>query len=341
MADLTRDQWVKEQLDARGMADTKTNRTTLNKQYDKIYLGGARNDWRTYFKQQFPQFANMMDGAAGETEARAIFGDLIDLFIDVATNPDSYDLTSTAGQAAFKVKVQGTQYAQKTTENRAKWDAMDPVEKTQMLKDKSSELRAVYAGLGLTVTELDNLALQALRDGRNQVELKYLAFSKLADRPNGTLAETKEYMDLAAQLKAYDYEYSDTQIRAALTGDTLDGVPQSAELLLNKARYGAQQKYGAFSDLFKQGFTVSDVFEPYQQTAARLLERSTADISLKNDLFKRALTHKNADGSALSITDWAAMIKNDDQYGWRYTNNANQVVNSVASTIEKAFGLYK
>jgi hypothetical protein len=341
MADLTRDQWVKEQLAARGMADTKSNRTTLGKQYDKIYIGGSRTDWRTYFKQQFPQFANMLDGGAGEAEARSIFGDLIDLFIDVANNPDSYDLTSTAGKEAFKVKVQGTQYAQKTTENRAKWDAMDAIEKKEMLKNKASELRANYAGLGLTVMELDNLALQALRDGRNEVELKYLAFSKLADRPGGTLAETKEYMDLVAQLRAYDYDYNDNQVRAALTGDIMDGVPQSAELLLNKARYGAQQKYSAFSDLFKQGFTVTDVFEPYQQIASRLLERPVSDISIKNEMFRYALEHKNADGSALSISDWSARIKNEKQYGWQYTNNANQTVNSIAATLERAFGLIK
>lgn len=336
----TRDKWIKEQLDARGMTDTTANRTSLGKQYDKIYVGGNPKDWRTYFKQQFPQLSQMLDGGAGEAEARQIFGDLIDLFIDVAQNPDAYDLTSTAGQAAFKTKVEATQYAQKTTKARAEWDALDSVEKQDRLKNKTSEIRAAFAGLGLTVTELDNLALQSLRDGRNDLELKYLAYGKLADRTGG-VAETKEAMDLVATLKAYDYDYDDATIEAALTGATVNGVPQSTELLINKARYGAKQKYGAFADLFDQGFTVNDVFEPYQTYASRLLEKPVSDISYKKDMYRKALEHKNEDGSAMSITDWSRMLKTKDEYGWKYTDNANKLVSSVASTLERAFGLIK
>jgi len=335
-----KDKWIKEQLDARGMADNAANRKTLGKQYDKIYVGGNPKDWRTYFKQQFPQLAGMLDGGAGESEARQIFGDLIDLFIDVAQNPDAYDFVSAAGQAAFKVKVDATKYAQRTTQKRAEWDALRPVEKQDRLKLKASELRAQYAGLGLTLNELENLALQAVRDGRSDFELRYLAFGKLADRTGG-VGETKEGMDLVATLKAYDYDFTDDMIESALTGATVGGVPQSSELLINKARFGAKQKYGAFAEQFDQGFTVNDVFEPYQTFAARLLERPVGDVSLKKDMFKEALTHKNEDGSPMSITDWSRKLKTDPEYNWRYTNNANQLMSSVVSTLEKAFGLIR
>jgi hypothetical protein len=341
MAELSRDQWIKEQLAARGMDDNAANRKKLGTQYDKIYIGGDRKDWRTYFKQQFPQLASMVDGGAGESEARKIFGDLIDLFIEVATNPDAFDFTSTAGRDAFKNRVLSTQYAIKTTESRAKWDALDQTEKDEQLRNKTSEIRASFAGLGLTTSELNNLAVQSLQDGRSDYELKYLAFGKLADRPGGGLKETKEAMDLTATLKAYDYDFTDEQLEAALTGGAINGVPQSVELLVNKARYGAQQKYGAFSDLFQQGFTVSDVFEPYQQTAANLLELPITSVSIKNPLFKRALEQKNADGSAMSISDWQTTLKTDDRYNWRYTNNANRTISSVMATLERAFGLIK
>lgn len=335
-----KDKFIKEQLDARGLPDTDANRKMLGKQYDKIYVGGNPKDWRTYFKQQFPQLSGMLDGGAGESEARQIFGDLIDLFIDVAQNPDAYDFVSTAGQAAFKAKVDATKYAQKTTQKRAEWDALKSVEKQDRLKLKAGELRAQYAGLGLTTAEIDNLSLQALRDGRSDFELKYLAFGKLADRTGG-VRETKEGMDLIATLKAYDYDFTDDMIESALTGATVNGVPQSSELLINKARFGAKQKYGAFAEQFDQGFTVNDVFEPYQTFAARLLEKPISEISLKKDMYRLALEHKNEDGSAMSITDWSRKLKTDKKYEWRYTNNANQLMSSVASTLERAFGLIR
>ena len=155
------------------------------------------------------------------------------------------------------------------------------------------------------------------------------------------MKETKEAMDLTATLRAYDYDFTDEQLEAALTGGVINGVPQSVELLVNKARYGAQQKYSAFSDLFQQGFTVADVFEPYQQTAANLLELPITSVSTKNPMFKKALEKKNEDGSPMSISEWQTMLKTEDEYNWKYTNNANRTISSVMATLERAFGLIK
>lgn len=339
MAELSKDQWIKEQLTAKNLTDNKANRDKLSKQYDSIYVGGDTKDWRTYFKRQFPQLASMFDSATGEQEARNIFGDLIDLFIDVAQNPDDYDLISEAGRAAFKSKVEGTQYAQKTSTRRAEWDALKNSDKQERISQKVGELKGIFAGMGLTVTEMTNLATTALKNGANDLELKYLAFSKLLDRPEGGLMETKEAMDLKQTLRAYDYPFTDDDINAALTNAEKNGIPQTAELLINKARFGAKLKYAGFSDLFDQGYTVSDVFEPYQQMAARLLERSPADISLKNDLYRRAIETKKEDGTPLTMSDWSRIIKTDDKYGWQYTNQAHQQVNSVVSGLERMFGL--
>jgi hypothetical protein len=100
-----RDTYITEQLATEGMADTAANRKKLGKRYDQIYLGGKKDDWRTYFKLQFPQLGDMLDGADGEKNARAIFGDLIDLFVEIATNPAGFDLTSDAGIQAFYRRV--------------------------------------------------------------------------------------------------------------------------------------------------------------------------------------------------------------------------------------------
>jgi hypothetical protein len=335
-----KDKWIKDQLTDRGLKDTPANRKTLGQQYDSIFLAGNPKDWRTFFKQQFPQLAGMVDGGAGEAEARQIFGDLIDLFIDVATNPDNYDLTSTAGQAAFKTKVESTKYAQNTTAARAQWDAKDPVEKKDALKNKRDELRVQFAGLGLTMNELDNLALQALRDGRNNLEIKYMAYGKLADR-TGSIMETPEATALKTALKAYDYEPDDAVINAAITGGEIEGVPQTSELLLNKAKLLAKQKYRAFAEQIDQGLTVQDIFEPYRDMAATLLERSANDISMTNPLFRKPLETVQKDNLPMTLAEWNKELKTNPDYGWRFTNKANQQVSSVASTLERAFGLIK
>jgi hypothetical protein len=338
MADLTRDQYIQQELAATGMKDTKANRNKLGKEYDQKYLGGDRGDWRTYFKVQFPQLADMLDGGAGEQEARAVFGDLIDLFIDIANNPDQYDFASEAGRNAFKNKVSATKYAQQTTQKRAEWDALKPAEKTDRIRLKASEIRAQYGNLGLTLGEVDRLAANALQNGLSDLELKYLSYGTLAGRQGTPIMETKEAMDLAATLKAYDYKYTPELIEQALTGQNVNGVPMTSELLIDKARFGARLKYSAFTDLFEKGYTVNDVFAPYQEVAAQLLERAPQDISFEKDLYRKALENKNEDGSPMTISQWSRELKSNPDYGWQYTANANRQVSNVVRTIEQAFG---
>lgn len=338
MAELTRDQYIKQELAATGMKDTKANRNKLGQQYDQKYLGGDRNDWRTYFKVQFPQLADMFDGGTGEQEARAVFGDLIDLFFDIASNPDQYDFASEAGRTAFQNKVAATKYAQQTVQRRAEWDALKPAEKTDRIRLKASEIRTQYSNLGLTITEIDKLASNALQNGLTDLELKYLSYGTLAGRQGTPLMETKEGMDLAATLKAYDYKYTPQLIEQALTGQVVNGVPMTSELLIDKARFGARLKYSAFADLFEKGYTVNDVFEPYQQVAAQLLERAPQDISYEKDLYRVPLEKKNEDGTPMTISQWSQELKSNSDYGWQYTANANRQISNVIRTLEQAFG---
>jgi hypothetical protein len=338
----TRDQWIKDQLALQKKSDTPANRKKLGQEYDKIYVGGDRGDWRTFFKMSFPQFGDMLDGAEGERQARAVFGDLIDLFVDVAENPQNYDLDTQAGQDAFDRKVKGTQYAIKTTDKQAQWDALETVEKNRQIESTKRAIATAFASSQLTNKELGDLALLRLRNGLTDLELKYMVFDRLASRPGeGGLMETTEATDLVKTLRSYNYAYTDDDISNALTGATIGDVPQSAELLISKAKNSAKVRYQQFSELFDQGFTVDDVFDPYRQLAARTLGKSVNDIRLDSADYEKVLKANPATGETWTGFDWVKELKTNDSYGWRYTPEANQQVSSMVSNLEKAFGLRK
>ena len=338
---IGRDQWIKEQLAAEGMRDTATNRKKLGQRYDETYMGGPRGDWRTYFKLQFPQLADMLDGAEGEQNARAVFGDLIDLFIEVATKPENFDLTSDAGVEAFVRRVKGTQYAIKTTESQAKWDALDTAEKERQLQTTRRSIATSFASSQLTTGELNDIATLALRNGYSELELKYAVATKLGERVgDGTLFETEEANKLRSSLKAYNYRVSDELFSAALKGEEINGVPQSAELLISKAKNKAKLDLPAYAAYIDQGFTVDDIFEPFKDIAVKTLELNPIEVDLGQDKFMRAIKGK-PDGTAYSANEWIQMLKTDPDYGWQYTNQANQQVSSVVSTLERAFGLVR
>jgi hypothetical protein len=334
-----RDKWIKEQLTLQNKKDTPANRKKLGAEYDQIYVGGNRKDWRTFFKMSFPQLADMLDGADGERQAREVFGDLIDLFIDVATNPDQYDFDTQAGLDAFDRKVQGTQYAIRTTDKQAQWDALDSAEKNRQIESTKRAIATAFASSQLTNKELGDLSVLRLRNGLTDLELKYLVFDRLATRPgDGTIMQTTEAMDLVKTLRAYNYPFLEQDISNALTGATVGDVPQSSELLIAKAKNAAKTRYGQFADLIDQGFTVDDIFDPYRQLAAKTLGKSVNDIRLDNADYEKVLRANPATGETWTGFDWVKELKTDEKYGWQFTPEANQQASSIVSTIERAFG---
>jgi len=339
---IGRDKWIKDQLALQNKKDTPANRKALGAQYDKIYGAGERRDWRTYFKLSFPQLAEMLDDGEGERKAREVFGDLIDLFIDVANNPGNYDFDTQAGLDAFDRKVQGTQYAIKTTEKQAQWDALDSAEKNRQIEASKRAISTAFASLQLTTKELGDLSVLRLRNGLTDLELKYLVFDRLATRTgDGTLMETAQAADLIKTMRSYNYPFLDQDITDALTGATKGDVPQSSELLISKAKTAAKTRYTQFAELIDQGFTVDDIFDPYRQLAAKTLGKTVNDIKLNDAAYEKVLLPNPATNQTWSGIDWVRELKSNKDYGWQFTDEANKQVSSVVSTLERAFGLIK
>jgi hypothetical protein len=153
--------------------------------------------------------------------------------------------------------------------------------------------------------------------------------------------ETAEATDLIKTLRSYNYPFLDQDITDALTGATKGDVPQSSELLISKAKNAAKTQYSQFAQLIDQGFTVDDIFDPYRQLAAKTLGKSVNDIRLDNKAYERALRINPATGETWTGVDWIRELKSNKDYGWQFTNEANQQVSSVVSTLERAFGLIK
>jgi len=344
MADpMTKETFVTEQLVARGLKDTAANRKKLKTEYDTKYLGGSSSDWRTFFKQQFPQLAGMVDGGQGEQEARRVFGNqFIDLFLDVAKNPDNYDTTSSAGVQAFTAKVQATDYYNKTKEARVKWDLLKDPDKQERLRVRKMNLAAGLGDLQLTEAEINDLALYAEQNNASDLELKYVAYDKLGQRSQAAVQQTTEASKLKKMLANYGYQPVDidARIQAALTGTSMDGVIQSQDSLIAKAKQFAKTKYSHLSDMIDKDFTIDDIFEPYRDIAAKVLERNPADIKIDDPMFSAAL-EAGPDGKSMSGTMWMQRLKQDPRYGWQFTKNANDQVRNTIMGLEKAFGLVR
>lgn len=345
---MTKEQYVKEQLAARGLKNTAANRKKLEAEYDQKYTGGASSDWRTRFKAEFPGFADLIDGAQGETRARQEFGDdLIDLFLDYAKNPNKYDLTTQAGKDVWMSKVRATNLYTKVAPSRREWTLTPEPSKREQIEAKKIELIQEYGNLELDEKQLIDLATYALSTKASAAQTKYYAYSIVAGRkaiPGGpvTLGETDEATILRNSLKRYNYNPPglDEQINSALTGTPYLNTVYTTDLLLKKARDNAKLTMPQFAQQFDQGYTVDDIFEPYRDIAARTLEMNPDDIKYTDPKFRVVLDKRNADGLSMSTSDWEYMLKKDPKYKWSDTRAAKEQASSLINILERALGQY-
>lgn len=335
---MTKEDWVSEQLVANNLKDTKANRTKLGKQYDERYLGGASSDWRTYFRKLFPQFAGMVDGGEGEKKARETFGDLIDLLVDVATNPKSYDLTTEAGINAFDVKVLATKYYQNTSTARQAWDKLSNQDKEDQLKSKRVAIRNKYGFLNLREDDVNAFSLYALQTGMGEDLLDYYVYNQ-ASGGYDVLNATPDALVMRNLAKSYNYNPSNLNemIQSALTGKPyMTGEVMTVEGLRRKAINNAKMLYPHLAQTLDT-FTLQEVFDPYQDKASSILELPKTAIDISDPRFAAAL-RPTADGQQMTIGDWEATLMSNPDYGYQKTRQANRMARSLGSTILEMFG---
>jgi len=345
---MTKEQYVKEQLAARGLKDTAANRKKLGAEYDEKYAGGKSSDWRTRFKTEFPQFSDLVDGAEGEAKARQEFGDdLIDLFLDYAKNPNKYDLTTQAGKDVWMSKVKATNLYTKVAPSRREWTLTPEANKREQVEAKKIELLQEYGELELDDKQLIDLATYALSTKASAAQTKYYAYSIIAGRkaaPGGPVAlgETDEATILRESLKRYNYNPPglEEQINSALTGKAYLGTTYTSDLLLKKAKDNAKIILPHFAQQFDQGYTIDDVFEPYREIAARTLELNPNDVKYTDPKFRIALHKRNSDGMSMSASEWEYMLKKEPKYKWSNTREAKKQASSLISMLEQALGQY-
>lgn len=85
-------------------------------------------------------------------------------------------------------------------------------------------------------------------------------------------------------------------------------------------------------DLLSQGYNLDQVFAPYRQTMANLLELNADQISLNDATLRSAITDKGD----MNLYDFKKSLKADKR--WQYTENAKQEVSDVALQVLRDFG---
>ena len=85
-------------------------------------------------------------------------------------------------------------------------------------------------------------------------------------------------------------------------------------------------------DLLGQGYNLDQVYAPYRQTMANLLELNADEIDLNDSTLRSAITEKGD----MNVYDFKRTLKADKR--WQYTENAKEEVSTAALSVLRDFG---
>lgn len=146
----------------------------------------------------------------------------------------------------------------------------------------------------------------------------------------------KDYQAIQSIAKANGFRVKDIVPGGQTEQQVLQGIATGkidANRLAQDARKLAAQGQPQYvRDLLGQGYNLDQVYAPYRQTMANLLEINADEIDLNDSTLRSAISDKGD----MNIYDFKKTLKADKR--WQYTENAKQEVSDMTLKILRDFG---
>jgi hypothetical protein len=146
----------------------------------------------------------------------------------------------------------------------------------------------------------------------------------------------KDYQAIQSIAKANGFRVKDIIPGGMNEQQVLEGIATGrldANRIEQDARKLAAQGQPQYvRDLLGQGYNLDQVYAPYRQTMANLLEINADEIDLNDQTLRSAISDKGD----MNIYDFKKTLKRDNR--WQYTENAKQEVSDATLKILRDFG---
>jgi hypothetical protein len=145
------------------------------------------------------------------------------------------------------------------------------------------------------------------------------------------------YQELVKTARSNGFQVSDIIPGGANEQQVLQGIA-SGKIDINRViqdarKLAAQGQPQYVRDLLSQGYNLDQVFAPYRQTMANILEIDDPNsIDLNDPVLRSAITDKGD----MNVYDFKKQLRQDSR--WQYTQTAKQEVSDVALKVLRDFG---
>lgn len=227
--------------------------------------------------------------------------------------------------------------------NRSKWGRLDTDAQTRyLLKLQNSNLykerlksflvrlkpRLAAKGIKTDDTTLEKYFVDGIDE---ETIIDELTGGISAKGAAGEAATALDKLRNTARLNGFSLEKDfgnqlDSWLQRIARGESVDDF---SRIIRQQAKLGLPEKVGTLLD---EGLDLANIYAPYRNTMAALLEVTPDSINLDDPILRSAY----GQDKEMSIFDFKRSVRNDPR--WQYTDNARQTVSTAALGVLRDFG---
>lgn len=288
-----------------------------------------------------------------ETEGARFLNDLVRIqFGSLGWAVDHHELGPLLRKAAnqqwpeqrLTAELQQTAWWAQTSESQRQWQALergDPASAARQIEQAAAQINNTAHRLGIQITEdrVLSLARQALKFNWEEEELQAALASEM-ERGQIDSGQITAFQDQARAMAKQEFFLPMSEQQAFTWAQRMVHGAADENAIRSSLVQHAASRFPEFSERIQAGETPREIFDPYIESAAQLLEIDPGQVDPTDDPRFSAMTeHIDSDGNrrAMTLSEWQRYVRHLPDY--QNTDRAMNEASNLSLAMANAFGV--
>jgi hypothetical protein len=246
----------------------------------------------------------------------------------------------------FEYELRQTNWYRTNSESARQFDIasqVDPATAQQQIRDRVAEMRALGMnefGIDLSESVLSGLARSSIRLGWNQQLIAQAVGLEVTRAPGGLSQLAAGFLgqSLRTTAKEFGIPLAESTQQSWLV-DIATGK-QTRQTFQSYVLSTAKRLYPTISSQLDSGQTFQQIVDPYRNFAAQILELNPQVIDFIDPKWTKAINFSDPKGQrrTMDFDEWGDYLRQDRQFGYEYTSQAEQRAYEVVNDLANLFG---
>lgn len=246
----------------------------------------------------------------------------------------------------FEYELRQTNWWKTNSDSARQWDIqsqIDPATAAQQIRDRVADMKALAMneyGINVSDSVLNGLARTSIRLGWSQQLIAQAVGLEVTRTPGAMSQLAAGFLGQSLRTTAKEFGVPlSEQVQNGWLTDIVTGK-QTRQTFQSYVLTTAKRLYPTIASQLDSGQTFQQIVDPYRNFAAQILELNPEVIDFIDPKWTKAINFADDKGNkrVMGFDEWGDYLRQDRQFGYEYTSQAEQRAYQVVNDLANLFG---